>query len=102
MNKQTQGAGQGLAGTQPYGSVEGARHISSTVADYHGKGVEHAPPSGIPYGGVHYGKGLCQASTKKEEQCKAPKANDTNYCIGHLRQFKKMGEKQDAALDPKD
>jgi len=101
MSKQTQGAGQGLAGTQPYGMVEGARHIGSIVADYHGKGVELAPPSGIEYGGVHYKNGLCQAMNKKEEQCKAPKAKGTDYCVGHLNSLKKMGENQDAALDPK-
>jgi hypothetical protein len=33
MNKQTQGAGQGLEGTQPYGSVEGARHIGNAHFD---------------------------------------------------------------------
>jgi hypothetical protein len=102
MNKQTQNTGQGLAGTEPYGTVAGARHIGSIRADFHGANIEPAPPSGIPYGGVVYGKGLCQASTKKEEQCKSPKANDTDYCIGHLRQLKKMGEEQNAALDPKD
>lgn len=101
MNKQTQGSGQGLAGTQPYGVVDGARHISNGMADYHGEGVEIAPPSGIPYGGVHYKNGLCQAMTTKEEQCKAPKAKGTDYCAGHLASFKKMGENQDAALDPK-
>jgi len=101
MNKQTQGAGQGLAGTQPYGMVDGARLIGDGLADYHGKNVELAPPSGIPYGGVHYKGGLCQAMTAKEDQCKAPKAKGTDYCVGHLNHLKKMGENQDAALDPK-
>jgi hypothetical protein len=102
MNKQSQGVGQGLAGTEPYGAVEGARLIGSIRADVHGKGVEVAPPSGIAYGGVHYKNGLCQAMTIKEEQCKAPKAKNTDYCIGHLNSLKKMGEEQDAALDPKE
>jgi hypothetical protein len=39
---------------------------------------------------------------KKEEQCKAPKAKGTDYCVGHLNRLKKMGEEQDAALDPKE
>jgi len=101
MSKETRGQGQALAGTQPYGTVAGARHIGSGMADYHGEGVEIAPPSGIPYGGVHYKNGLCQAMTNKEEQCKAPKAKGTDYCAGHLNSLKKMGENQDAALDPK-
>lgn len=102
MNKQTTGQNQALAGTQPYGYVEGARHISNGRADYHGEGVEIAPPSGIAYGGVFYKNGLCQAMNKKEEQCKAPKAKGTDYCVGHLNALKKMGENQDAALDPKE
>lgn len=95
MNKQTQGVGQGLAGTEPYGTVDGARHIGNGRADYHGQGVEIAPPSGIAYGGVHYKNGLCQAMNKKEEQCKAPKAKGTDYCAGHLASFDKMLREQE-------
>jgi hypothetical protein len=102
MSKQTQGQGQGLAGTQPYGTVAGARHVGNGRADYHGQGVELAPPSGVAYGGVHYGRGLCQAMNSKEEECKAPKAKGTDYCIGHLRSMNKIAENQDAALDPKE
>ena len=95
MNKETQGQGQALAGTQPYGFVEGARHISNGRADWHGQGVEIAPPSGIEYGGVFYKNGLCQAMTAKEEQCKAPKAKGTDYCAGHLNSFNKMLKEQE-------
>ena len=102
MNKETQSSGQGLEGTQPYGSVQGARHIGNARSDYHGKGVEVAPPSGVAFGGVHYKNALCQAMNSKEEECKAPKAKGTDYCIGHLNSLKKMGENQDAALDPKE
>jgi hypothetical protein len=103
MNKETQGQGQALAGTQPYGYVEGTKHISNGRAQYHGQGVEIAPPSGVAYGGVHYKNGLCQAMTSKEEQCKAPKAKGTDYCIGHLNSFNKMlEENNEAALDPKE
>ena len=48
MNKQTQGVGQGLAGTEPYGTLQGTRHIGNATADYHGnsiRAVEIAPPS---------------------------------------------------------
>ena len=95
MNKETQGQGQALAGTQPYGTVAGARHISNGRSDYHGQGVEIAPPSGIEYGGAFYKNGLCQAMNKKEEQCKAPKAKGTDYCAGHLASFDKMLREQE-------
>ena len=95
MNKETQGQGQALAGTQPYGTVAGARHISNGRSDYHGQGVEIAPPSGIEYGGIFYKNGLCQAMNKKEEQCKAPKAKGTDYCAGHLASFDKMLREQE-------
>ena len=86
-----QNQSQGLAGTQPYGTVEGTRHVGNGRLAYHGQGVEIAPPSGIAYGGVHYKRGLCQAMTVKEEECKAPKAKGTNYCIGHLNALNKIG-----------
>lgn len=92
MNKQTQSAGQGLAGTQPYGFVEGARHISNGRADYHGKGVELAPPSGVEY---KTPTPHCTALSIKEEVCLAPRAKGTLFCIGHLRQVeKKLAAKQ--------
>jgi hypothetical protein len=102
MNKETQGQGQALAGTQPYGFVEGARHISNGRSDYHGQGVEIAPPSGTEYGGVHYKNGLCQAMNQKEEPCKAPKAKGTNYCVGHLNSFNKMLESKEETPAPKE
>lgn len=86
MNKQTQGAGQGLAGTQPYGTVQGARHIGSAVADYHGKGVELAPPSGVEH---KLDNITCTAMGKKEIKCMAPRAKGSLFCIGHLRQVEK-------------
>ena len=92
MNKESQNQGQGLAGTEPYGSVGGARSIVSSHAPYHNSNVEIAPPSGIEYGGVFYAKGLCQAITLKDIQCKAPKAKSTDYCIGHLARLNKLGE----------
>lgn len=95
MNKEMQNQSQGLAGTQPYGTVEGARHVGNGRLAYHGSGVEIAPPSGIAYGGVHYKRGLCQAMNKKEEECKAPKAKGTDYCIGHLNALNKLGEKEE-------
>jgi len=101
MSKQTQGQSQGLSGTEPYGTVAGTQHIGNGRMQWHGPGVELAPPSGIAYGGVHYKNGLCQAMNSKEEECKAPKAKGTDYCIGHLNSMNKIGGNADAALDPK-
>jgi len=86
MNKQTQGQGQGLAGTQPYGMVDGARLIGDGLADYHGKNVELAPPSGIEY---KTPLPHCTALSAREEECLAPRAKGTLFCIGHLRQVEK-------------
>jgi len=102
MNKEMQSQSQGLSGTQPYGYVEGTRHVGNGRLAYHGQGVEIAPPSGIAYGGVHYKRGLCQAMTVKEEECKAPKAKGTDYCIGHLNSFNKMLEAKEEAPAPKE
>ena len=92
MNKNTVGQSQGLAGTEPYGTVAGTQHVGNGRLRQHGEGVELAPPSGIAYGGVYYKNGLCQAMNMKEEPCKAPKAKGTDYCIGHLNSFNKMTE----------
>lgn len=89
MNKQSQGSGQGLAGTQLYGAVEGARHIGNALADYHGaftRVVEIAPPSGVEH---KHDNITCTAMGKKEVKCMAPRAKETLFCIGHLRQVEK-------------
>lgn len=86
MNKQSQGTGQALAGTEPYGTVAGASHIGNGRMAYHGQGVEVAPPSGVEYKTPipH-----CTAVSFKEEECLAPRAKGTLFCIGHLRQLEK-------------
>jgi hypothetical protein len=86
MNKQTQGAGQALAGTEPYGTVAGASHIGNGRMAYHGAGVELAPPSGVEY---KTPTPHCTAISSKEEECLAPRAKGTLFCIGHLRQVEK-------------
>ncbi len=47
---------------------------------------EPAPPSGIPFGAIDN----CTAITKKGTACGGPKANDSQFCIGHLRQLEKF------------
>ena len=89
MNKQTQGVGQGLAGTEPYGTLQGTRHIGSATADYHGnsiRAVEIAPPSGVEH---KLDNITCTAMGKKEVKCMAPRAKGSLFCIGHLRQVEK-------------
>lgn len=93
MNKEFQNQGQGLAGTEPYGTVEGARFIGSALADYHGKGIELAPPSGVAYVQPY---DSCHFIRENEVRCGAPRAKQTDFCIGHLNAFEKMQKAQDA------
>jgi len=58
--------GQPVSGIRPAGAVEGSRM---------------APASG-PY----IGRNKCIA---KDDTCKGPRANNTEYCVGHLRSQKK-------------
>ncbi len=103
MNKQTQGAGQGLAGTQPYGAVEGARYVGNASADYHGsnvRAVELAPPSGVEH---KFDNITCTAMGKKEVKCMAPRAKGTLFCIGHLRQVeKKLAAQEKEEVKPEE
>ena len=87
MQRQTVHHQQGLAGTQPYGSVAGTEP-SAINSIYIMDGVEPAPPSGVEYGGVTYKMGTCTALTKRGEACMAPKTKESDFCIGHQRQFK--------------
>lgn len=50
-------------------------------------GTELAPPSGVPYGN---GQDYCTAINKKGLNCNSPKANGTEFCVGHLRQIEKL------------
>lgn len=91
MQRQTVHEHQGLAGTAPYGSVPGT--VPSTINSvYMVAGIEPAPPSGVPYGGVIYKHGNCVALTKKGEACTAPKTKDSDFCAGHQRQHQKEKE----------
>lgn len=91
MNKELVGQGQGLAGTEPYGTIAGTQRVGSGLAGYHGKGVELAPPSGVEY---KTPTPHCTALSIKEEECLAPRAKGTLFCIGHLRQIEKLEAKK--------
>ena len=101
MNRQSQGHGQGLAGTEPYGSVAGAAHIGNGRMAYHGQGVEVAPPSGVEY---KTPTPHCTALSAKEEECLAPRAKGTLFCIGHLRQVEKKlaAEQKEEVTQPQE
>jgi hypothetical protein len=102
MNKELQGQGQALQGTEPYGTRDGTVRVGSGLMGYHGTGVELAPPSGVEY---KTPTPHCSALSSKEEECLAPRAKGTLFCIGHLRQIEKKAAAQqasDAALDPKE
>lgn len=49
-------------------------------------GSELAPPSGVPFGVLDN----CTAITKSGTACGVPKANNSQFCIGHLRQLEKL------------
>ena len=88
MQRQTVHQHQGLAGTEPYGAVPGTSP-STINSVYMVAGIEPAPPSGVPYGGVIYKHGNCVALTKRGEACAAPRTKDSDFCVGHQRQNQK-------------
>lgn len=86
MNRQTVHQHQALNGTERYGAapnVEPAGRNSIYLVE----GVEPAPPSGVPYGGVTYKNGTCTAETNNGDFCMAPKAKGTEFCIGHIKKL---------------
>ena len=102
MNRQSQGQGQGLPGTEPYGVVAGTRHVGSGYAGYHGNGVQLAPPSGVEY---KTPTPHCTAISSREEECLAPRAKGTLFCIGHLRQLENKQaeiEKEEESSQPQE
>ena len=104
MNKEIQSAGQGLTGTEPYGTMQGTRNIGNARSDYHGgftRAVELAPPSGIEH---KFDNITCTAMGKKEVKCMAPRAKETLFCIGHLRQVEKKlaAQKKEEEVKPEE
>lgn len=86
-------------GAQRYGSTPGADQSSMVPSYAAGSGTELAPPSGVQYGMM---EDRCTAVKKDGNGCLAPKANKTEFCVGHLRQLEKLQreEKQQAEIEP--
>jgi hypothetical protein len=85
MQKQTIHQHQGLTGTERYGTVHGVE-TSALMPSYVQADTELAPPSGVEYGLI----GTCIGQKiGTVEKCSAPKAQGTDYCIGHLRRITK-------------
>jgi len=90
MPRETVHQNQGLAGTERYGAVHGFE-TSPMMPSYVQSNTEPAPPSGVEYGLI----GTCIGQKiGTVEKCSAPKAQGTDYCIGHLRRITKEAREQ--------
>jgi hypothetical protein len=85
MQRQTIHQHQGLTGTERYGATRGTE-VAAVMPSYTQGDVEPAPASGVEYGLRNTCVGTRNNSVEK---CSAPRANGTDYCIGHLRRFAK-------------
>ena len=96
MQRQTAQQGQGLAGTERYGTVHGGE-VRQLIPAHIQPGVEPAPPSGIKFGI----QSQCTYVKEDGEQCMAPKKRDGDYCVGHSRRVAKQEvvEEKEEALD---
>lgn len=73
-------------GAQRYGASPNSQQAAMVPSFMSVSGSEPAPPSGVAFGIID----SCTAVTKKGTPCGGPKANGTEFCIGHLRQLEKM------------
>ena len=94
MQRQTAQAGQGLAGTERYGTVH-STEVRQLIPAHIQPGVEPAPPSGVKFGI----KDQCSFIKADQEKCLAPRKRDGQYCIGHTRHLakKQAAEKKEEA-----
>ena len=73
-------------GAERYGVNPTSEQAAMVPAYMSVPGSELAPPSGVLFGVID----ACTAITKKGTACGGPKANDSQFCIGHLRQLEKL------------
>jgi hypothetical protein len=92
MPAQSVNTHQGLAGTEPYGTVQGTER-TAIVPSYIQAGTEPAFPTGNKYEGK---QGVCIHIGQDHNQCRGPRAMGTDFCIGHLRAIEKMIKAQEA------
>lgn len=89
---------QGLAGTQPYGTVQGVE-TAAVLPSYIQSGTEPAPPSGNKYEGR---QGVCIHVGTDGMQCRGPRAKQTDFCIGHLRAIEKWIKANETEAEEKE
>ena len=92
MQRQTAQQGQGLAGTERYGTVHNAE-VRQLIPAHIQPGVEPASPSGTRYGILSQ----CIFVRKDGEQCRAPQKKGSDFCVGHTRQLAKVIREQEEA-----
>jgi len=85
-NRQSPFQGQMLAGTQAYGTVVGTS-LPNRQSVLGGEGTEPAGETGNAYippvpTCTHYNE-------MKQLRCRAPQAQGTELCIGHIKQYAK-------------
>ncbi len=83
MPRETVQQGQGLAGTERYGTVH-TGEVRQMMPAHMSLNIEPAPPSGVKFGI----KNQCSAIKTDGEACMAPRKNDGDFCIGHERHIK--------------
>jgi hypothetical protein len=84
---------QGIGGTEAYGAMKNVRVAAQQPAHIH-PGTEMAPPSGNKYEGK---SGICTHINENGIGCSAPRAKETDFCIGHLRKIEKALKAKEAA-----
>ena len=95
MQRQTAQQGQGLAGTERYGTVHGSE-VRQLIPAHIQPGVEPAPPSGVKWGI----QSQCSYLRENGEQCGAPRKRGHEFCVGHSKRVAKQAAKEkEEALD---
>jgi len=82
MNKEITNRGQMLVGTEVYGTASNVE-TASIMPSYIQSGTELAPPSGNDY--IPPVPTCTYWNEITEMGCRAPRAKETELCIGHLR-----------------
>jgi len=96
MQRQTAQQGQGLAGTERYGTVH-STEVRQLIPAHQQPGVQPAPPSGVKFGI----KDQCTFIKMDGEKCMAPRKKTSDFCVGHTRQIakKQQAEQKEEAQE---
>jgi len=90
MTRELANQSQALAGTERYGTVHGTE-VRGLMPVHVRPGIELAPPSGV---GRKNNFDPCTGVTERGKNCKAPRANGTQFCAGHLRKMGLLEKKE--------